>query len=101
MVSSLLQQLDGLRFLFRRFPGFPINAWSSFASVLRHSPHSKGFAAERMGEQALQSLHLAPLACLSCLRDTGLEPMNVPFSLTPIDLMPCERLVGGCTNRGI
>jgi hypothetical protein len=93
--------LDGCCFLFRRFPGLPIDAGSSFASVFRHSSDSKSLAAQRVGEQALQSFDLAPLASLSCLRDTGLEPTNVPLSLSPVDLVPSEGYVGGRTNRGV
>jgi len=49
----------------------------------------------------LQGFDLAPFSDLSCLRDTGLEPTNVSFSLTPVDLVPDEWNVGGCTNRGV
>src|SRR5512135_932768 len=101
MVSSLGERLDGFCFLFRRFPGVPIHAGGSFASVFRHSSDSKSLAAERVGEQALQGFHPAPLACLSRLRDTGLEPTNSPFSLTPVDLVPSDGDVGGRTNRGV
>jgi hypothetical protein len=100
-VSSLPERVHRRYLLFWRGPGFPIDARSSFASVFCHSPHRKSLAAERVGEQVLQRFHFAPLARLSCLRDTGLEPTNVALGLTPVDLMPCQRLVGGCTNRGI
>src|SRR5436305_10464446 len=100
MISSLVERANGCRLLFRRLPDFSIHARSSFASVFRHSSDSKGFATQRMGQQALQRFHSAPLACLSCLRDTGLEPTNIAFRLTPVDLVPWERHVGGRTNRG-
>src|SRR5437879_4003732 len=100
MISSLAQRLNGCCFLFRRLPDLPVNAGSSFASVFRHSSDGKGFAAVRVGQQVLQRFHFAPLASLSCLRDTGLEPTNIPFRLTPVDLVPWEQHVGGRTNRG-
>src|SRR5690348_13712463 len=49
----------------------------------------------------LQGFHLVPFTGLSCLRDTGLEAMNIPFSLSPVDLVPCSCIVGGRTSRGI
>src|SRR5438067_9573549 len=101
MVSSLLQRANGSCLLFRRFPGLPIDAGSSFASVFRHSSDGKGFAAVRVGQQALQCFHFAPLAGLSCLRDTGLEPTNIALSTTPVDLVPGQGRVGGRTNRGV
>jgi hypothetical protein len=101
MISSLMEMVNGCRLLFRRFPDFSVNAGCSFASVFCHSSDGKGFAAERVGEQALQGFHLSPLARLSCLRDTNLEPTNIPFGPTPVNLVPVQRPVGGCTNRGI
>src|SRR5260221_8842775 len=85
---SLVKSVNGCHLLLRRFPGFPIHAGCSFASVFCYSPHSKGFAAKRAGEQTLQGFHLVPLARLSCLRDTDLQPTNSAFGLTPVDLVP-------------
>jgi len=62
VVPSLPQRVHGLGFLFGCFPSLPINTGRSFASVFGHSSHSKGFAAQRMGQQVLQSFDLAPLA---------------------------------------
>jgi hypothetical protein len=36
----------------------------------------------------LQGFHLPPFSGLSCLRDTGLEPTDIPFGLTPVGLVP-------------
>src|SRR2546422_7404544 len=101
MISSLVEPIDGCHLLLWRFPGFSINAGRSFAGVFCHSPDGKGFAAQRAGEQALQGFHPPPLACLSCLRDTDLEPTNRPFGPTPVDLVPVQWPVGGRTNRGV
>src|SRR6266487_3397279 len=49
----------------------------------------------------LQGFDLAPFSDLSCLRDTGLEPTDIPFSLTPVDLVPSYGPVGGRTNRRV
>jgi hypothetical protein len=68
--------------------------------VFQVSPSTPGVRL-RVGEQALQGFRFAPFARLSCLRDMSLEPMNVPFSMTPVDLMPCKRWVGGRTNRDL
>src|SRR6266496_5187258 len=95
MISSLLQRANGCYLLFRRLPELSVNAGSSFSSVFCHSSDRKGFAAQRVGKQALQRFDSAPLACLSCLRDTGLEPMNISLRMTPVHLVPCERGVGG------
>lgn len=59
---------------------FPLNEWES---------------------QTLQGFHPAPSTFLSSLRDTGLEPTNSTFSLTPVDLVPGYGPVGGRTNGGI
>jgi hypothetical protein len=96
-----MQRLDGCHLLFRRFPDFSINAGRSFAGVFRHSPHGKGFAAQRAGSETLQGFHLTPFLFLSRLRDTSLEPTNIPFCLPPVDLVPGERSVSGRTNRGV
>src|SRR5262245_23585702 len=101
MISPLLKHVQSRCLLFWCFPGLPIDARSSFASVFCHSSDSKGFAAQRVGEQALQRFHFAPLACLSCLRDTGLESTNVTLGPSPVNLVPCRRSVGGRTNRGV
>jgi hypothetical protein len=101
VIASLSQHVNGSGFLFRGFPGFPIHPWYSFASVFRHSSDGKGFAAQRVGQQMLQGFDLAPPTGLCRLRNTGLEPTNIPLSLTPVNLVPSERRVGGRTNRGI
>ena len=62
VVASLLQRVDSFCFLLRCFPGLPIDTRSAFASVLRHSSDGKGFTTKRVGQQALQSFHLAPFA---------------------------------------
>jgi hypothetical protein len=96
-----MELVNGCHLLFRRLPDFSIYAGCPFARVFCHSSHGKGFAAKRVGEQALQSFHLAPFARLSCLRDTNLEPTNISLGPTPVDLVPVLWPVGGRTNRGV
>ena len=50
--------------------------------------HGKGFAAERVGQQMLQGMHLAPSSRLHCLHDTRLEPPHVAVDGVPIDGVP-------------
>ena len=52
-----------------------------------------------MGEQVLQCLDLAPLAFLSRLHDTGLEPTHVLVDLLPVDGVPVDLRMGGRTSR--
>src|SRR6266849_9391753 len=101
MISSLVEPAKGCHLLLWRLPGCPIDARCSFARVFCHSPDGKSFATKRAGEQALQGFHLAPFARLSCLRDTDLEPTNIAFGPTPVDLVPVQWHVGGRTNRGV
>src|SRR2546429_3073547 len=50
------------------FPNFSVTR-GFLALVFRHSPHGQNFAAERVGQQALQGSHLAPSAFLHRLHD--------------------------------
>jgi hypothetical protein len=58
------------------------------ATILCHSSYSKRFAAERVGEQALQGFDLVPPARLCCLHDTRLEPAHGAMDFAPVDLTP-------------
>src|SRR5215813_15399794 len=47
----------------------------------------------------LQSSHFAPLACLCCLHDTGLEPTHGLLDSPPVDGVPLNSVVGSCTSH--
>jgi len=67
--------------------------------VFCHSSDSKGFAAERVGQQVLQGVHLVPLTGLRCLNDTRLQPTHVLVDRFPWNGMPVHRDVGDSTSR--
>src|SRR5262245_43924494 len=82
-VASLLHLVYGHPLCFRVFPGDFINSRSVLAWVCCPSSDSKGFAAERVGQQVLQGLHLVPLTGLHCLNDTRLQPTHVLMDRFP------------------
>ena len=71
-----------------RFPWFSVTRRT--ANALR---------AERVGQQVLQGVHLAPPAFLYCLHDTGLKPTHGLVDSPPINGMPVQDVVGGCTSN--
>ena len=64
-------------FFCRGVPDHTVYPWGLAAVVVRHSFHGKRFAAERVGQQMLQGMHLAPSSGLHCLHDTRLEPPHL------------------------
>ena len=98
MVSSLAERLNGNRFLVRCFPDISVYPRCSFSSIFCHSPHGQNPTAERVGQQTLQSLHLAPSAFLRRLHDTHLQSAHSLVGFSPVDRVPVHCFVGGCTN---
>src|SRR6266571_1332923 len=98
-VPSLLQLVYGHSFALRVIPEDFIDSRSVLALVLCHSPHGKGLAAERVGQQVLQGLHLVPLTGLRCLNDTCLQPTHSLIDRLPWDGMPVCGDVGDSTSR--
>ncbi len=89
-------------FVFRRrsAPYFPVHSRRAFALIVCHSFHGQGFAGKRAGQQPLQSFDFAPTLFLCCLDDTRLQPSDVSFTLSPVNLFPSGDVAGGCT-RGL
>ena len=94
-VASSLHLVYGHSFAFRVFPEDFIDARGVLALVFCHSSYGKSLAAERMGQQVLQGLHLVPLTGLRCLNDTRLQPTHRLVDRLPWDGMPVCRKVGG------
>jgi hypothetical protein len=67
--------------------------------VGRHPLHGKGFATERVGQEMLQSLDLAPTSCLHCLHNTCLEPPHRPMDGIPVNGVPGHRARGERTSQ--
>ena len=82
-------------------PNHLVHTRRAFALVFRHPLDGKGFAAERVGQQALQGVHLAPSAFLRRLDDTRLKPTHVLVGRTPVNGVPAVGFVGGCTSRQV
>jgi site-specific DNA recombinase len=99
LVAALLQAVYRLPLISRSGPGDLIHAGGALALVLGHSSDGQSVAAERVGQQVLQGLHLAPPAFLRCLHDTRLEPTHVLVGGTPVNVVPILGLVGSCTSR--
>src|SRR5215813_10691041 len=100
-VASSLHLVYGHSFAFRVFPEDFIDARGVLALVFCHSSYGKSLAAERMGQQVLQGLHLVPLTGLRCLNDTRLQPTHRLVDRLPWDGMPVCREVGGSTSRRV
>src|ERR687887_1254003 len=100
-VAFLLHLVYGHPLFFRVFPGDVIDARGVLALVFCHSSYGKSLAAERMGQQVLQGLHLVPLTGLRCLNDTRLQPTHRLVDRLPWDGMPVCREVGGSTSRSV
>jgi site-specific DNA recombinase len=98
-IAFLLHLVYGHPLLFRVFPEDFIDSRSVLALVLCHSSHSKSLAAQRMGQQVLQGLHLVPLPGLHCLNDTRLQPTHMLIDLFPWNGMPVRGDVGSSTSR--
>ena len=98
-VAFLLHLVYGHPLFLRVFPEDFIDSRSVFALVLCHSSDSKSLAAERMGQQVLQGLHLVPLPGLPCLNDTRLQPTHVLVDRFPWNRMPVGGGVGSSTSR--
>src|SRR5205807_6610351 len=78
-----LEFVYGLYLLLWGVPNFSVHTRGFLALVFRHSPHGQNFAAERVGQQALQGSHLAPSAFLHRLHDTHLESAHVAVDGLP------------------
>src|SRR5438876_6071103 len=89
--SSDLEFVYGLYLLLWGVPNFSVHTRGFLALVFRHSPHGQNFAAERVGQQALQGSHLAPSAFLHRLHDTHLESAHVAVDGLPINGEPLCR----------
>src|SRR5215468_9758101 len=87
-----------LCFLLRGVPERSIHPRCSFAWIFGHSLHCDCSAAQRMGQETLQGLHLAPSPGLTRLYDTPLEPTHVLVTLLPIDGMPGHHIAGSRTS---
>jgi hypothetical protein len=98
-IASLLHLVYGHFFAFRVLPSDLIDPRSVLALVFCHSSDSKGFAAQRVGQQVLQGLDLVPLTGLRCLNDTCLQPTHMLMDLLPWDGMPVCEDVGDSTSR--
>ena len=97
-VSSTLQRSDGLEFGRQSCPAYAVHSRRALALTFRHPFHGQGFAGERVGQQPLQGLHLAPAAFACCLYDTRLQPPDLAFTLGPVDLFPMRRFARGRTH---
>jgi len=100
LIATSSQRSDGRCFLFGGVPDDLIHSRCPFALVFRHSSHGKGFAAERVGQEPLQSFHLAIASRLCCLHDTGLQPTHSLVHVLPVNGMPLDLTAGGRTSRG-
>jgi hypothetical protein len=69
--------------------------------VFGHSSDGESFAAERVGQQALEGFHLSPLVFLCCLDDTRLEPTHIAVDCMPINVMPSFDNLEGRTSRKV
>src|SRR5207248_6539367 len=87
-IAPTLEFMYSLYLLFRSVPNFSVHTRGFLALVFRHSSHGEYFAAERVGQQALQGSHLAPSAFLHCLHDTHLESANVTVDGLPVNGIP-------------
>src|SRR5262249_52676416 len=98
-IAFLLHLVYGHPLFFRVFPENFIDSRSVLALVFCHSSHSKSLAAERVGQQVLQGLHLVPLPGLHCLNDTRLQPTLILRDRFPWNGMPVCGDVRSSTSR--
>src|ERR1700727_1189357 len=84
LIASLPECMYSLCLLFWCVPDLLVYPRGFLAIVFRHSSNGENLAAIRVGQQALQSSHLAPSACLRCLHDTHLESANVAVNGWPV-----------------
>src|SRR5437667_4245274 len=91
LIAPALEFVYGLYLLLWGVPNFSVHTRGFLALVFRHSPHGQNFAAERVGQQALQGSHLAPSAFLHRLHDTHLESAHVAVDGLPINGEPLCR----------
>ena len=91
-ISATMQRPDGLESGRRSGPAYAIHARRSLALIFRHSFYGQGFAGKGVGQQSLQSFHLAPAAFPCRLYDTRLQPPGLAFTLGPVNLVPMGRL---------
>src|SRR5262249_14658941 len=97
--TSAFQVVQCFPFTFRRCPSFLVNTRSVLTLIFCHSSNSKGFAAQRVGQQMLQSFYFAPPTFLCRLHDTQLQPMHVFINSLPVDTVPAINAVGNRTSR--
>src|SRR5205823_9795997 len=91
-------QVDRVQFLLGSIPSHLVYSWSVLALVLCHSSDGKSFAAKRVGQESLQSFHLAPSLFLGRLNNACLKPTHVVADGLPINVMPVSHAVEGCTS---
>ena len=97
-VVPLPQRVDRVEFLLWSIPSDLVYSWGILALVLCHSSHGKGFAAKRVGQESLQSFHLAPSLFLGRLNNACLKPTHGVADGLPINVMPVSHAVEGCTS---
>jgi Recombinase/Recombinase zinc beta ribbon domain len=100
-IAVLPQALRGGHLLVWSRPNLPVHAGGAFAMVLRHPPHGQDFGRERVGEQVLQSAHLAPLARLRGLHDACLQPTHHLLRPWPVNAAPVGLVVGGRASPSV
>ena len=98
MISPLAKRLNRHRFLVEGIPNYSVYPRCSFSSIFCHSAHGHHPTAVRVGQQMLQSFHLAPPAFLHCLHDTHLQSAHILVDFSPVYRIPVHCLVGGCTS---
>src|SRR5262245_45320670 len=98
-IAALPECPDRACVLLRGIPNYAVHPRGLPAIVGRHPLHGKGFATERVGQEMLQSLDLAPASCLHCLHHTCLEPPHRPMDGIPINGVPSPRASGERTSQ--
>jgi hypothetical protein len=98
MVIPLPEPGDGVDLLVWSVPSDLVHSWGVLALVFRHPPDGKSFAAERVGQEALQGFGLAPSLFLRCLHDSRLKPTHGVIDVLPVNGMPVGHAVEGRTS---
>src|SRR5437867_6566767 len=92
------QSVYRLGCLHRGVPERSIPPRGSLAWIVGPSLHGDGSAAQRMGQETVPGLHLAPSPGLTRLYATPWEPTHVLVTLRPIDGRPGHHSAGSRTR---
>ncbi len=95
LVALVVQGADRLPLIVRSTPCLPVDPRGLATLVLGDPFDRQRFRTDGAGEESLQAIDVAPLACLCCFRDSCLQPPDHLMRVLPRYVVPVRPVGGG------